>query len=60
MLNLQGDLPDLCTAEIPHLLGATLDRGETDLATLVTPASAEEDRQCRKMVKAVDKLESEC
>ena len=51
ILNLQGDLPDL-SPEIPHLLGATLDRGKTDLATLVTPASAEEAAR-QQVVKAV-------
>ena len=51
ILNLQGDLPDL-SPEIPHLLGATLDRGKTDLATLVTPASAEEAAR-PQVVKAV-------
>jgi 3-deoxy-manno-octulosonate cytidylyltransferase (CMP-KDO synthetase) len=51
ILNLQGDLPDL-SPEIPHLLAATLDRGETDLATLVTPASAEEAAR-PQVVKAV-------
>ena len=35
ILNLQGDLPDL-SPDIPHLLGAILDQGDTDLATLVT------------------------
>ena len=38
ILNLQGDLPDL-SPDIPHLLGVILDKGDTDLATLVTPAS---------------------
>jgi 3-deoxy-manno-octulosonate cytidylyltransferase (CMP-KDO synthetase) len=51
ILNLQGDLPDL-SAEIPHLLGATLDRGETDLATLVTPLCAAEAAR-PQVVKAV-------
>jgi 3-deoxy-manno-octulosonate cytidylyltransferase (CMP-KDO synthetase) len=51
ILNLQGDLPDL-SPEIPYLLGATLDRCETDLATLVTPASAEEAAR-PQVVKAV-------
>ena len=51
ILNLQGDLPDL-SAEIPYLLGATLDRGETDLATLVTPLCAA-DAARPQVVKAV-------
>ena len=51
ILNLQGDLPDL-SPEIPHLLATTLDRGETDLATLVTLASAEEAAR-PQVVKAV-------
>ena len=38
ILNLQGDLPDL-SPDIPNLLGVILDQGDTDLATLVTPAS---------------------
>ena len=41
ILNLQGDLPDL-SPDIPSLLGVILDEGDTDLATLVTPASQDE------------------
>ena len=51
ILNLQGDLPDL-TADIPHKLGAILDRDTTDLATLVTPASHNEAARSQ-VVKAV-------
>ena len=51
ILNLQGDLPDLST-EIPHMLSAILDRDGVDLATLVTPASAE-DATRSQVVKAV-------
>ena len=51
ILNLQGDLPDL-SPNIPHLLAATLDRGTADLATLVTPASADEAAR-PQVVKAV-------
>ena len=51
ILNLQGDLPDL-SPEIPHLLGVILDRGDTDLATLVTPASHDEASRTQ-VVKAV-------
>ena len=51
ILNLQGDLPDLSPG-IPHLLGAILDKGDTDLATLVTPASQYE-ASLSQVVKAV-------
>ncbi len=51
ILNLQGDLPDLST-DIPHMLSAILDRKEVDLATLVTPISAE-DAARSQVVKAV-------
>ena len=51
ILNLQGDLPDL-SPDIPHLLGKTLDRGNADLATLVTPASEAEAAR-PQVVKAV-------
>ena len=51
ILNLQGDLPDL-SPDIPHLLGAILDQGDTDLATLVTPASQYE-ASLTQVVKAV-------
>ena len=51
ILNLQGDLPDL-SPDIPHLLGAILDQGDTDLATLVTPASQYE-ASLSQVVKAV-------
>ena len=51
ILNLQGDLPDL-TPDIPRLLGAMLDRDDTDLATLVTPASQNEAAR-DQVVKAV-------
>ena len=51
ILNLQGDLPDL-SPDIPHLLGAILDQGDTDLATLVTPASQDEVSRAQ-VVKAV-------
>ena len=51
ILNLQGDLPDL-SPDIPHLLGAILDRGDTDLATLVAPASRDEAARTQ-VVKAV-------
>ena len=51
ILNLQGDLPDL-SAEIPHLLGIILDRSDTDLATLVTPANQDEALRTQ-VVKAV-------
>ncbi len=51
ILNLQGDLPDL-SPNIPHLLGVILDQGETDLATLVTPASQGEALRTQ-VVKAV-------
>ncbi len=51
IVNLQGDLPDL-SPDIPHLLGAMLDRGDTDIATLVTPASKEVAARTQ-VVKAV-------
>ena len=51
ILNIQGDLPDL-TPDIPHKLSAILDRGNTDLATLVTPASQDEAARWQ-VVKAV-------
>ena len=51
ILNLQGDLPDL-SPDIPHLLGVILDQGDTDLATLVTPASQDEASRTQ-VVKAV-------
>ena len=51
ILNLQGDLPDL-SPDIPHLLGVILDQGDTDLATLVTPASQDE-ASLTQVVKAV-------
>jgi 3-deoxy-manno-octulosonate cytidylyltransferase (CMP-KDO synthetase) len=51
ILNLQGDLPDL-SPDIPHLLGNVLDRGGTDIATLVAPAS-QEDAARTQVVKAV-------
>ena len=51
ILNLQGDLPDL-SPDIPHLLGVILDKGDTDLATLVTPASQYE-ASLTQVVKAV-------
>ena len=51
ILNLQGDLPDL-SPDIPRLLGIILDQGDTDLATLVTPASQEE-ASLSQVVKAV-------
>ena len=51
ILNLQGDLPDL-SPDIPQLLGIILDQGDTDLATLVTPASQEE-ASLSQVVKAV-------
>ncbi len=41
VLNLQGDLPEMDPA-IPALLAAALNRSDADLATLVTPATAEE------------------
>ena len=51
ILNLQGDLPDL-SPDIPHLLGNILDKGDTDLATLVAPASQDEASRTQ-VVKAV-------
>jgi 3-deoxy-manno-octulosonate cytidylyltransferase (CMP-KDO synthetase) len=51
ILNLQGDLPDL-SPDIPHLLGVILDKGDTDLATLVTPANQYE-ASLTQVVKAV-------
>ncbi len=51
ILNLQGDLPDL-SPDIPNLLGVILDQGDTDLATLVTPASQDE-ASLTQVVKAV-------
>ena len=51
ILNLQGDLPDL-SPDIPRLLGVILDQGDTDLATLVTPASQDEASRTQ-IVKAV-------
>ena len=51
ILNLQGDLPDL-SPDIPSLLGVILDEGDTDLATLVTPASQDEASR-PQVVKAV-------
>ncbi len=51
ILNLQGDLPDL-SPDIPHLLGVILDQSDTDLATLVTPAS-ENEASRNQVVKAV-------
>ena len=51
ILNLQGDLPDL-SPDIPHLLGNILDRSDTDLATLVTPANQDEASRTQ-VVKAV-------
>jgi 3-deoxy-manno-octulosonate cytidylyltransferase (CMP-KDO synthetase) len=51
ILNLQGDLPDF-SPDIPHLLGVILDEGDTDLATLVTPASQDEASRTQ-VVKAV-------
>ena len=51
ILNLQGDLPDL-SPDIPHLLGVILDQGDTDLATLVTPAGQDEASRTQ-VVKAV-------
>ena len=51
VLNLQGDLPDL-SPDIPHLLGVILDQGDTDLATLVTPAGQDEASRTQ-VVKAV-------
>ena len=51
ILNLQGDLPDL-SPDIPDLLGVILDQGDTDLATLVTPASQDEASRTQ-VVKAV-------
>ena len=51
ILNLQGDLPDL-SPDIPDLLGVILDKGDTDLATLVTPASQYE-ASLTQVVKAV-------
>ena len=51
ILNLQGDLPDL-SPDIPRLLGIILDQGDTDLATLVTPAS-EEEASLSQVVKTV-------
>jgi 3-deoxy-manno-octulosonate cytidylyltransferase (CMP-KDO synthetase) len=51
ILNLQGDLPDL-SPDIPHLLGVILDKGNADLATLVTPASQYE-ASLTQVVKAV-------
>ena len=51
ILNLQGDLPDL-SPDIPHLLGVILDKGDTDLATLVTPAGQYE-ASLSQVVKAV-------
>ncbi len=57
ILNLQGDLPDL-SPDIPHLLGAILDRGNVDLATLVTPASKDEAARAQ-VVKAVVSWQNE-
>ena len=51
IINLQGDLPDL-SPDIPHLLVDILDRGDVDLATLVTPASEDEAAR-EQVVKAV-------
>ena len=51
ILNLQGDLPDL-SPDIPDLLGVILDQSDTDLATLVTPASQDEASRTQ-VVKAV-------
>ena len=51
ILNLQGDLPDL-SPDIPKLLEVILDQGDTDLATLVTPASLDEASRTQ-VVKAV-------
>ena len=51
ILNLQGDLPDL-SPDIPSLLGVILDENDTDLATLVTPASQDEASR-PQVVKAV-------
>ena len=51
ILNLQGDLPDL-SPDIPDLLGVILDKGDTDLATLVTPVSQYE-ASLSQVVKAV-------
>ena len=51
VLNLQGDLPEM-PADIPHQLAATLEHHDCELATLVTPASAEEAAR-PQIVKAV-------
>jgi 3-deoxy-manno-octulosonate cytidylyltransferase (CMP-KDO synthetase) len=51
VLNLQGDLPEM-PADIPHQLAATLEHRDCELATLVTPASAEETAK-PQIVKAV-------
>ena len=51
ILNLQGDLPDL-SPDIPDLLGVILNKGNADLATLVTPASQYE-ASLTQVVKAV-------
>ena len=57
ILNLQGDLPDL-SPDIPHLLGVILDHSNTDLATLVTPASQDEASRTQ-VVKAVVSWQNE-
>ena len=51
ILNLQGDLPDL-SPDMPRLLGVILDQSNTDLATLVAPASQDEASRTQ-VVKAV-------
>lgn len=51
IFNLQGDLPDL-PPNVPHLLSNILDRGDADLATLVTPMREEETSRLQA-VKAV-------
>ena len=51
VLNLQGDLPEM-PADIPHQLAATLEHRDCELATLVTPASADETAR-PQIVKAV-------
>ena len=57
ILNLQGDLPDL-SPDIPRLLGVILDHSNTDLATLVTPASQDEASRTQ-VVKAVVSWQNE-
>jgi len=51
ILNLQGDLPEL-PVDMLHHLAATLAQSDAELATLVTPASAEEATR-PQVVKAV-------